>query len=123
MRYVPLDYVQQTTVSNIPKKQPAQEKTGQAENIFTGRIESIKRYMKSSPPKWEHAMVTVAADSGEKTIVYVIKATLVTDALGKDLSTGGKFGVFSLKNDECIEVKYLTVKKDHNEAILIHRLD
>ena len=91
---------------------------------FIGKIESIRRAVKSKPPKWEHAMLTVVADSGEKTIVYVIKATVVTDASGKDMSEGGKkFGAFSLKKGERIEVKYSTVKKDHNEAISIRCLD
>ncbi len=130
MRYVPLDYVPQpaalTTLANVSSEttQPVHETTGQTGNTITGKIESIKRYFKSSPPKWEHAMLTVVADSGEKTIVYVIKATIVTDAYGKDMSEGGrKFGVFSLKEGERIEIKYSTLKKDHNEAISIHCLD
>lgn len=89
-----------------------------------GKIESIKRVVKSSPPKWEHAILTVVADSGEKTIVYARKATVVTDTSGKDMSEGGKkFGVFSLKEGKRIELKYLTVKKGHNEAISIRCLD
>ncbi|MDD5454728.1 MAG: hypothetical protein PHW62_04435 [Candidatus Ratteibacteria bacterium] len=129
IRYVPSDYVPQIAASNTQASvssettQPVVETTGQTGNTITGKVESIKRYMKSSPPKWEHAMLTVVADNGEKTIVYVIKATFVADASGKDMSKGGRFGVFSLKGGERIEVKYSTVRKDHNEAVSIHCLE
>jgi len=103
----------------------AQEPSAAVDAIktVTGKIETIRRAMKSRPPKWEHAMVTVTADSGERTVVYAVKATLVTDVSGKDMSAGGRFGVFSLKNGQRVEVKYLPVKRDHNEAISIRCLD
>ena len=101
---------------------PVQFPSAMAEEIkiFTGKIDSVKRYFKSTPPKWEHAMVTIITDGGEKIVVYAVKATVVADLSGNDMCQGGKrFGTLSLKEGERVEVKYSTVKRDHNEAISI----
>ena len=113
----------------------AEEPAVKADEVktFTGKIESVRKLM-GKPPKWTHAEFTVLADSGEKMIIYVIKATVVTDASGKDMNEGGKkLGALLLKKGERIEVKYSTeleygvgisfAKKDRNEATSIRCLE
>lgn len=129
MRYIPSDYVPQPATLAAPDSvssettPPVRETAGQTGNTCTGKIESIqKRFGK--PPKWEYARITVIADTGEKMIISAIKATAVTDAVGKDLNEdGSKFGALSLKKGERIEVKYSTEANSRNEAISIHGLD
>lgn len=66
---------------------------------FTGKIESVRKLM-GKPPKWTYAEFTVVADSGEKTIIYVLRATAVTDASGQDMCESGKRGAIFIKKGE-----------------------
>src|SRR4030042_4209549 len=76
--------------------------------IVTGKLESVQKVM-GKPPKWLYAIITVVADSGEKTVVYVPKAATVTDVSGKDMTEGGKkLGAIFLKKGQRVEVNYVT---------------
>lgn len=102
--------------------QQPQAKTNEVKT-FTGKIESIEKRL-GKPPKWEYARFTLLSDSAEKIIISAIKATAVNDAAGKDLTEGGKkFGGFSLKKGERVEIKYSTGPNGRNEAISIRCLD
>ncbi len=123
MRKIPLALIAMALIGSLSF---AADEPAQADRIktLTGKIESIRRVIKKSPPKWEHAVLTVVADSGEKMFVYVRKGTVVADASGKDMSEGGKkFAGFSLKEGQRIEIKYFTVKEKHNEAVSVRCLD
>jgi hypothetical protein len=100
--------------------------TADEAKTFTGKIESIAKVM-GKPPKWLYAILTVVADSGEKIIIYVPKATAVIDISGNDMAEGGKkFGALLLKKGERVEVKYATgtlMIKSRNEGLSIRCLD
>jgi len=127
MRYVPLDYVRQPAASSVSVSapsvvaQPVQEKAVQAGDIFTGRVESVKK-MLPRPPYWRLALLTVIGDSGEIKDIDIVNDTTVTDASGKDMGKGR--GAWHLKNGGRVEVKYSpAANSGHDKAVSIHCLD
>lgn len=127
MRYVPLDYIRQPTASSVPANalsgttQLAQERAGQTGNIFTGRVESVKK-MLPKPPYWRLALLTVTGDNGEMRSIDIVNDTAVTDASGKDMGKGR--GAWRLKNGERIEIKYTPAANNgHDKAVSIRCLD
>jgi len=110
-------------VSSFCFIQPPSAKAADEVKTFTGKIESFTKLM-GKPPKWIYGKFTVVADSGENMIIYVIKATAVTDASGKDMTEGGKkLGALFLKKGERVEVNYSTIDNGRNEATSIRCLD
>ncbi len=121
MHYVPLDYVRQSTVSDVPPKQLSQERAGQTGDTFTGTVESVQK-MLPRPPYWRLALLTIITDAGEKASVDVVGETTVSDASGKKIST--KEGSWNLKSGERVEVKYSPgANNGHDKAVSIHCLD
>jgi len=103
--------------------QPPSVKATDEVKTFTGQIGSFTKLM-GKPPKWIYGKFKVTAESGENMIIYVLKATAVTDASGKDMTEGGKkLGALFLQKGERIEVDYSTIDNDRNEAISIRCLD
>ena len=80
--------------------------------IFIGKIESV-RPMLGKPPKWTYAKATVVSDSGEKTDIYFIGATAITDIDGRSINGSAP------KKGKKVEVKYSTAENGRNETISI----
>ncbi len=128
MKKILLALIAVVFVSSLCFAEEPSEKVDEVKT-FTGKVEKITKLM-GKPPKWIYCKIDVVSDSGEKTLIYVVKATAVTDTSEKDMTEGGKkLGAIFLKKGERIEVKYSTVKKawneatDWNEAISISCLD
>ena len=83
------------------KVESAQQPSAKAEEtkIFIGKVEKVTPVM-GKPPAWTYNKIVVTDDKGTQETFFVMRATVITDASGKDFSGSG------VKRDKKAEIKY-----------------
>jgi hypothetical protein len=72
---------------------------GEETKIFIGKVEKVTPVM-GKPPAWTYNKIVVTDDKGTQETFFVMRATVITDASGKDFSGSG------VKRDKKAEIKY-----------------
>jgi autotransporter adhesin len=67
--------------------------------IFIGKVEKVTPLM-GKPPAWTYNKIVVNDDKGTQETFFVMKATVITDVSGKDISGSG------VTKDKKVEIKY-----------------
>ena len=70
--------------------------------IFIGKVEKVTPLI-GTPPTWTYNKIVVNDDKGTQETFFVMKATVITDVDGKDISGSG------VTKDKKVEIKYLII--------------
>jgi hypothetical protein len=121
IRYVPLDYVPQSTGPAAPER-AAPEATPRVNDTLIGKIISVKGIIPRLrwsllPSKYTYCEIVIMADNGDESKLFITKETTLTDAKGITSSS-----YFVPKKGERVEAKYSITEKGLIEATSIRYL-